>query len=77
MFANESVLPCSSDPELWFSGVKSKIERAKQLCHTCPRMLACREQALETQQLMGTAPLGVHGALTPAERTKLLLKRTA
>ena len=50
-------VPCRVfDPELWFGNTPADLERAKQLCLTCPARLACLTGAVERQE-----PWGVWG----------------
>lgn len=67
----------SQDPELWFSKTPSDIAKAKVFCLSCVQRLRCLEEVLETEALLGQRLHGIHGALTPAERTKTTLKRIA
>ena len=41
------MLPCSSDPNLWFAEEPAELERAKALCGACPVRRACLAAALE------------------------------
>lgn len=50
------MLPCSSDPNLWFSEEPADLERAKALCAGCPVRRACLAAALERAE-----PWGVWG----------------
>ena len=50
-------LPCQvNDPDLWFAERPADLERAKQLCATCPVLDACLAGALERRE-----PIGVWG----------------
>ncbi len=50
-------LPCrSADPDLFFAERPEDLERAKELCATCPVRAACLAMALERQE-----PWGVWG----------------
>lgn len=67
----------SMDPEIWFSTEDESREdriareaRAKEICHRCPVMLACREFALSTRE-----PYGVWGGMTEGERRRTLERR--
>jgi WhiB family redox-sensing transcriptional regulator len=78
MLHTDEPTPCQTrDPELWFSRKKADVANAKALCLSCPLRLRCLEEALETEALLGQSLHGIHGALTPAERTKTKLKRIA
>lgn len=50
------MLPCSSDPKLWFAEEPADLERAKALCAGCPVRRACLAAALERAE-----PWGVWG----------------
>lgn len=51
------VLPCRvEDPELWFAEAPAQLERAKQLCSSCPLQAACLAGALDRGE-----PWGVWG----------------
>lgn len=50
------VIPCASDPELWFAERTAEVERAKALCGTCPVRRECLAGALERRE-----PWGVWG----------------
>ena len=50
-------IPCrAGDPDLWFAETPTDLERAKQLCETCPLQRACLAAALERAE-----PWGVWG----------------
>lgn len=51
-----SVLPCSQNPDLWFADTPAELERAKQLCATCPVREQCLAGALARRE-----PWGVWG----------------
>jgi len=54
---NATALPCRThDPDLWFAEAPTELERAKQLCTTCPVRHACLATALSRQE-----PWGVWG----------------
>jgi len=44
-----------------------RIESAKQICHSCPAMTACREHALRVRE-----PYGIWGGLSEDERADAL-----
>jgi len=50
------VLPCSSDPDLWFAEHPADLERAKTLCGGCPVRGRCLAEALQRAE-----PWGVWG----------------
>lgn len=50
-------LPCRvGDPDLWFADAPADLERAKELCHTCPVLAECLAGALARRE-----PWGVWG----------------
>lgn len=50
------MLPCSSDPDLWFAEHPADLERAKTLCGGCPVRGRCLAEALQRAE-----PWGVWG----------------
>jgi WhiB family redox-sensing transcriptional regulator len=50
------MLPCNSDPDLWFAEHPADLERAKELCAGCPVRRACLAGALDRAE-----PWGVWG----------------
>lgn len=55
--ADEIQLPChAADPDLWFAEDPAKLERAKELCVSCPIRGDCLTAALERAE-----PWGVWG----------------
>ncbi len=65
-----TVLPCSSDPELWFAEEPARLERAKALCGDCPIRRACLAAALDRAE-----PWGVWGGEILVRGTILARKR--
>ena len=66
------------DPEVFFhpegergSSRARRIERAKQICSTCPVMSECRDYALRHHE-----PYGVWGGLSEEERALILRRRS-
>lgn len=49
-------LPCGQDPDLWFADTPAELERAKQLCGSCPVRRECLAGALARRE-----PWGVWG----------------
>jgi WhiB family transcriptional regulator, redox-sensing transcriptional regulator len=49
-------LPCRSEPELFFAEDPRKLERARELCRSCPVRAACLADALQRGE-----PWGVWG----------------
>jgi len=52
------------------SGVHTH-QSARQVCHSCPVMRACLDDALATEQASGTRH-GMRGGLLPRERSRLV-----
>ena len=78
MLHTDEATPCNTvNPELWFSESPAAIVAAKALCLTCGLRLRCLEEVLETEEMLGMRLRGIHGALTPSERTKTTMKRLA
>lgn len=58
--------PCTEeDPELFFSGDRSHIRQAKEMCASCPVIKQCLRAALENNET------GVWGGTTTNERRKI------
>jgi WhiB family transcriptional regulator, redox-sensing transcriptional regulator len=49
-------IPCTDEPDLWFSERSAEVELAKTLCGTCPVRSACLAAALDRGE-----PWGVWG----------------
>ncbi|MEX0427258.1 WhiB family transcriptional regulator [Nocardioides sp. DS6] len=49
-------IACRTEPELWFAEAPAAVERAKELCRTCPVRSGCLEGALVRRE-----PWGVWG----------------
>jgi WhiB family transcriptional regulator, redox-sensing transcriptional regulator len=65
-------LPCQvNDPDLWFADVPADLERAKQLCHTCPAQAACLAGAFARRE-----PAGVWGGQIFDQGTVVTFKRS-
>ncbi|MFP7696528.1 WhiB family transcriptional regulator [Trueperella sp. LYQ143] len=67
----------SMDPDYFFHPEgerggprRRRIERAKQICHTCPVVEECRNYALNNNE-----PYGVWGALSEEERYNMSARR--
>lgn len=52
----DSLLPCGTNPQLWFSELPADLEVAKMACRGCPLRQACLEGAVERRE-----PWGVWG----------------
>ena len=62
--------PCHANPERWQANERNpEAAEAVALCETCPVLDACRSYALSAGE-----PFGVWGALTAADRRKVLGK---
>lgn len=58
--------PCSAqDPEMFFSGDRGQIRRAKETCAGCPFVKQCLQAALDNNET------GVWGGTTTNERRKI------
>lgn len=64
------MLPCNSDPELWFAEQPDRLERAKALCGGCPVRRSCLEAALDRAE-----PWGVWGGEILVRGSVLARKR--
>ncbi|KRF11586.1 DNA-binding protein [Nocardioides sp. Soil797] len=51
-----STPPCSQEPQLFFAEHPAALNRARELCATCPLLAECLAGALERQE-----PYGVWG----------------
>ncbi|ASO18595.1 WhiB family redox-sensing transcriptional regulator [Actinoalloteichus hoggarensis] len=68
---DETELPCRvQDPDLWFAESPGELQRAKQLCETCPIMAACLAGALARRE-----PWGVWGGEIFERGTVIAKKR--
>ena len=59
----------NADPNLFLSGVTSRVEKAKAICATCPVIEKCLRFALDNEDFEPH----VYGGLTGDERKKLLV----
>jgi WhiB family redox-sensing transcriptional regulator len=66
------LLPCSSDPELFFADSPDDVLRAKALCHACPVQSACLAAALERGEPYGVwgGALFLRGAITAGKKPR-------
>lgn len=65
------LLPCRrEDPELWFAERSADVERAKELCRTCPLQLTCLQGALEREEPWGVwgGEILLHGEILATKR---------
>lgn len=42
----DTVVPCASDPETWFSNRPKDIEKAREICNECPVRTQCGSEYL-------------------------------
>ncbi len=70
--AADAVIPCRSEPELWFAESPADVELAKELCHECPIRPECLAGALERREPWGVwgGELFEHGAVVPRKRPR-------
>lgn len=71
--ADEQQLPClTHDPELWFAESPADVERAKELCSSCPVRMTCLDGALERREPWGVwgGELFVQGVVVPRKRPR-------
>lgn len=66
------VLPCHSDPDLFFAESPDDVEFAKSLCQGCPIQDSCLAGALERQEPWGVwgGELIIHGVIVPRKRPR-------
>ncbi len=70
---NATSLPCRThDPDLWFAEAPAELERAKELCFTCPVRHACLASALSRQEPWGVwgGEIFERGAVIPRKRPR-------
>jgi WhiB family redox-sensing transcriptional regulator len=66
-------LPCRvGDPDLWFAEAPADLERAKQLCTTCPVMAECLAGAVARREPWGVwgGEIFERGAIVPRKRPR-------
>ncbi|MGX1778222.1 WhiB family transcriptional regulator [Nocardia brasiliensis] len=49
---------------------EARASRAKEICHVCPVLIACRTHALETRE-----PFGIWGGMTEGDRVRASRRR--
>jgi WhiB family transcriptional regulator, redox-sensing transcriptional regulator len=66
------LLPCSSDPDLFFAELPEDVELAKSLCHACPARTACLAGALQRREPWGVwgGELFLRGEIVPRKRPR-------
>jgi WhiB family redox-sensing transcriptional regulator len=69
---DELMLPCRSDPELFFAESPQDVELAKSQCVDCPIRRACLAGALERREPWGVwgGELFVRGVIVPRKRPR-------
>jgi WhiB family transcriptional regulator, redox-sensing transcriptional regulator len=69
---DELMLPCRSEPELFFAEAPEDVELAKSLCADCPIQRACLAGALERGEPWGVwgGQLLVRGVVVPRKRPR-------
>ena len=67
-----SVLPCSTDPDLFFAESPQDVETAKAMCRDCAARIACLTGALERQEPWGVwgGELFLRGTVVPRKRPR-------
>jgi len=68
-----TTLPCRTHhPDLWFAEVPAELERAKQLCETCPVRSACLASALSRGEPWGVwgGEIFEHGVVIARKRPR-------
>ena len=64
-------VPCrTGDPELWFATSPGAVERAKQLCQSCPVRRMCLDEAIARREPWGVwgGEIVLDGAVIPRLR---------
>jgi len=66
------VLPCSTDPDLFFAESPQDVEAAKAMCRDCAARIACLTGALERQEPWGVwgGELVLRGTVVPRKRPR-------
>jgi WhiB family redox-sensing transcriptional regulator len=67
MFNFNDIACKDTDTDLFFSELKSKVEKAKAICNSCPVKSECLEFALRDE-----IEFGIFGGATPQERKALV-----
>ncbi|AOS61808.1 WhiB family transcriptional regulator [Actinoalloteichus hymeniacidonis] len=77
---DEMALPCRvQDPDLWFAENPAELQRAKQLCETCPIKAACLAGALTRREPWGVwgGEIFERGAVIAKKRPRGRPRKTA
>jgi len=66
------VLPCSTDPDLFFAESPQDVETAKAMCRDCAARIACFTGALQRQEPWGVwgGELFLRGTVVPRKRPR-------
>ncbi|NDL61040.1 WhiB family transcriptional regulator [Phytoactinopolyspora mesophila] len=68
----DEVIPCRTDPELWFADSPADVERAKDLCRDCPVRMQCLSSAIDRREPWGVwgGELFDSGVVVPRKRPR-------
>lgn len=68
----DEVIPCRSDPELWFADAPADVELAKELCRECPVRSQCLAGAVDRREPWGVwgGELFDSGVIVPRKRPR-------
>lgn len=72
-------IPCRTDPELWFADSPGDVERAKELCQSCPVLMQCLDGARDRREPWGVwgGELFESGVVVPRKRPRGRPRKTA
>jgi WhiB family redox-sensing transcriptional regulator len=72
-------LPCQQHPDLYFADAPAVLERARELCATCPVLDLCLAGALDRHEPHGVwgGQIFVAGAVVAAKRGRGRPRRVA
>ncbi len=70
--AEDNVIPCRAEPELWFAESPADVELAKSLCRECPVRLECLAGAQDRREPWGVwgGELFVQGNIVARKRPR-------
>lgn len=70
--AEDAVIPCQTEPELWFAESPADVELAKSLCRECPVRLECLAGAQDRREPWGVwgGELFVQGNIVARKRPR-------
>jgi WhiB family transcriptional regulator, redox-sensing transcriptional regulator len=68
----DEVIPCRTDPELWFAESPADVEQAKDLCRVCPVRMQCLAGARARREPWGVwgGELFDSGVVVPRKRPR-------